>query len=419
MEENKKINKSILILSIFLLLFSFGCITYAYFNAVDDKGKSVDTIIGTSTSDSELIQTGDRLYIYAHTMNFGESKSAGSLQDSTYVRVSLRANEDEGYAEDYYYVYLVINENDFTYSTEVGKPELLLQLYDPDGNEIVQEKYQGLDYVTVTDKNEVTYSGYDITTFRGILRIARQYQIESYSSAITTNQYWDATVTFVNYDEHQKANEGRKLDGEMIVTKNPFSSQSEITLKVVKEGEKVGTVRVVTGETDTTEDTVYVQSGDIVTFYFSENNGYFVESVENCAVTPEYNADGVSIKSAVMEDFFSKDTICIVHYAKLHKWQEYNRGTTTTNKDCKTVCTQCCDTTGMFCSSTQYRDSSGGCRYGKGSCSMKCSGGTTSYYYTATDSYVYAFDETKYGTSTNASSPSECSTGYGFCVKIY
>ena len=109
-----------------------------------------------------------------------------------------------------YNVYFIIDENNFEYTTQDGKTELLLNVTDPNGNEVTN--ITGLVY---------REGGFDITTRTGGFLISADYIIET-NSTITQN--WQVSVTLVNLDSDQNDNQGKTLKGRVFITKEQYST---------------------------------------------------------------------------------------------------------------------------------------------------------------------------------------------------
>ena len=113
-----------------------------------------------------------------------------------------------------YNLYLEISDNSLTYSTASKTPELLLNVYDPDGNEV--KEIEGLKYVTIKDGKNNEISGFDITEGLGRYYITKSREIS------TTNEItekWDAKVTYVNLKESQDGNLEKVLNGLIRIEK--------------------------------------------------------------------------------------------------------------------------------------------------------------------------------------------------------
>ena len=140
---------------------------------------------------------------------------AGNRTDNTFARAELKANSSTNNATEHYYVYLSIDTNEFTYSTEEKTAELILTITDPNGNPLTS--INGLNYVTVGE-----ISGFDITESNGLITIANNYEITSTSTKIDE---WQITLTLVNLDANQNNNAGKTFNGTLMIQKNAVASQ--------------------------------------------------------------------------------------------------------------------------------------------------------------------------------------------------
>ena len=213
---NKTNEKKVLALSaiaaVTLIVTILGA-TYAYFAAQGGGSSNTDINIETNTTDNLSFQIGEAISIKATQENFAENMD--NLSDSTTASAILTANNATNNATRNYYLYFDISNNNFTYSVDENTPELILTVLGPDNQPITT--LGDLDYVTVGD-----VQGFDITTQRGRITIADNYEITTTS---TTTQTWTITVTFVNLDADQNANTGKKFDANINI-----KEKNDITL---------------------------------------------------------------------------------------------------------------------------------------------------------------------------------------------
>ena len=206
---NKKKNLILMVIgAITLITVTLGA-TYAYFTAQSGGGANIDTNVTTSTTDSLSFSFGSEINIYATEENFGVDM--GSISDSTTAQALLRANNATNTATATYNIYLIIESNDFVYTTSDQTPEILLKVTDPNGFEV--ENITGL----------VHYEdGFDITTRTGGFLLVPDYEISATDTE--TIQDWNIEVTFVNLDSDQNANTGKTLSGRLYLTQDKMSS---------------------------------------------------------------------------------------------------------------------------------------------------------------------------------------------------
>ena len=208
-----KNEKKVLALS-FLGVITFIAVvvgaTFAYFTAQSNGGANIDTNIITGTTDLLSFKFGDEINFQANQDNFGAGM--GNLSDSTTGTALLRAGDTTNNVDATYNIYLIIEANDFEYTTEDQTPEILLNVTDPNGNPV--ENITGL----------VHYEdGFDITTRTGGFLLVPDYQISA-TNISETIQDWNIEVTFVNLDSDQNANTGKTLTGKLYMTQEQMSS---------------------------------------------------------------------------------------------------------------------------------------------------------------------------------------------------
>ena len=115
MEKSKK--KSIIFMGIgaLTLIVVVLSATYAYFVAQGGGSANTDVDVITRTTDNLSFSFGDLISIDANEMNFAEGMP--SLSDSTTGTAILRANNATNSATATYNIYLIIESNDFEYTT--------------------------------------------------------------------------------------------------------------------------------------------------------------------------------------------------------------------------------------------------------------------------------------------------------------
>ena len=151
MKETRKEKVWMIIGVITLLIFGIGA-TFAYFIAEGGNAEQTNINVTTHTTDSLVFEVGKAISITADQTTF--APGAGNRADNTFARAELKANSSTNNATEHYYVYLAIDTNEFTYSTEEQTAELILTITDPNGNPLTS--INGLNYVTVGD-----ISGFD------------------------------------------------------------------------------------------------------------------------------------------------------------------------------------------------------------------------------------------------------------------
>ena len=206
-----KNKKNILLMSIgaiTLIAVTLGA-TYAYFTAQSGGGANIDTNVITGTTDNLSFSFGDVINIFATEENFGQGM--GSISDSTTGQAILKANNTTNEATARYNIYLIIENNDFVYTTENQTPEIVLNVTDPNGNLV--ENITGLVHYE---------NGFDITTRTGGYLLVPDYEISATDTQ--TIQDWNIEVTLVNLDSDQNDNTNKSLTGKLYITQDKMSS---------------------------------------------------------------------------------------------------------------------------------------------------------------------------------------------------
>ena len=203
------------IASIALLVLIVGA-TYAYFQASGGTGTSADVKVTTYTTDVFNFEVGNDISIYADATSFASGK--GNAVGSTFAKAILSANNKTNTATKYYYLYLNISKNTFTYTQNEDIPEILLTIKDDAGNEITS--INDLTYKTVTDGKGATIKGFDITTGIGLITLLNNKEITASPQKTDT---WNLTVTFINYDKDQSKNAGKSFNAKLIAQQKEIS----------------------------------------------------------------------------------------------------------------------------------------------------------------------------------------------------
>ncbi len=203
------------IASIALLVLIVGA-TYAYFQASGGTGTSANLRVTTYTTDVFNFEVGNDISIYADATSFASGK--GNAVGSTFAKAILSANNKTNSATKYYYLYLNISKNTFTYTQNEDTPEILLTIKDDAGNEITS--INDLTYKTVTDGSGATIKGFDITTGIGLITLLNNREITASSQKTDT---WNVTVTFINYDKDQSKNAGKSFNAKLIAQQKEIS----------------------------------------------------------------------------------------------------------------------------------------------------------------------------------------------------
>ena len=199
---SKKQSRLLIILFILTFLVLTVSTAFSIFVATRETFETNKEKTSTTVMETVVFDTGGSINVNANYMNF--QKGMPSVVGETTGSVNLIAGSDKSRLASYKYnVRLNIDSNNFEYSTEDEKPELILVVTDPDGN--ILTEVPGLEYVEYEE-----YKGFDITKASGEYFIAKDYLIETPDNK-TDN--WNFEVVFVNYPLNQNANTGKFLSG--------------------------------------------------------------------------------------------------------------------------------------------------------------------------------------------------------------
>ncbi len=211
MEDFKKRNKILVVISVFILLVVALLVskaTYSFLEPLDPDDVIIDSEI-TATGDTLLFTKGTDINVTLTQDNF--NSESGNLVRSVTPQVKLIASNKTNNAEATYYVSLNISENTFKYTNGTSNPEILLTVTDNEGNPLTT--CTGLTYTTVGG-----VSGFDITNKLGVYDFAEQ-TISTTSSTNGTTKNWTYTVTFINKETDQSINEDATINIEAILHK--------------------------------------------------------------------------------------------------------------------------------------------------------------------------------------------------------
>ena len=205
-------SKSYLIIAVATLIAFTVAGTYAFFQVLGGSTQSINISAQTYTTDNLILSVEDNIEIEASRENFYQN--AGNLTDTTTATARLIPNSKTHEATANYNVYVVIDSNNFVYTTMDHTPEILLTITDPDGN-----RHSSI--VGLNGDNGV----FDITTRTGAFLVAKNYEISTSTQAGTT-QTWTMSVTLVNLDTDQNENTDKTLTGTIYITKEDLETYS-------------------------------------------------------------------------------------------------------------------------------------------------------------------------------------------------
>ncbi len=202
-------------------------VSFAYFAAQSSSPANTSVNVGTEVSEKLIFTPGDPLSINANQENFGDGD--GSVSSESTSSATLIANSSKGSASGVYQVYLDITANDFIYTVNESTPELILTVTDPNGNNVTS--IDGLSYKTVIDASTgESIVGFDITTFKGLIKIKEDEAISTTNSTTGTTENWTIKVTFVNLVTSQALNEGKTLVSNFILQEEKRKSGADTVI---------------------------------------------------------------------------------------------------------------------------------------------------------------------------------------------
>ena len=212
MDKNKKNAIVLSIVAVVTLIALVVGATYAYFQNQYGSASNADVNVTTYTTDMLTFETGNAISLYADQTTFGQEK--GSLSGETFAKATLVANNKTNEATGNYYVYFNIENNTFKYTLGEDKPELILTVTGPDGNEVTE--LPGLTHKVVQDRENKSISGFDVTTTNGLITIANKKTITATPNA---EEEYKLKLTFVNYEGDQTGNTTSGLSAKVMIQK--------------------------------------------------------------------------------------------------------------------------------------------------------------------------------------------------------
>ena len=207
--ENRK-TKIVSVIAIVAFALTIITATYAYFNAQVGDAAAADIKVNANTIDTFTFATGSQISFNINQENF--ASGTGNQSGSTFASALLTANNKTNTATEHYYLYLNIENNSFTYSIDNSTPEIIMTIKDSSGTEVTN--ISTLNHVIVTGANGTQVSGYDITSKSGVITLLNNREITTTSSK---EEKWNVTITFVNYDQNQKANAGKSMSAKLMI----------------------------------------------------------------------------------------------------------------------------------------------------------------------------------------------------------
>ncbi len=275
----KKYRKTLLII-IGVLLVATLSITYAYFGGIVGSGANTDINITGEAVTKLSFSKGNTISLNLNPSNVTEG--GGNISDSTTSTATLFVANAVASETKYYQAYFFIENNTFIYTTPEKKPEIILSITGPNGD---ITSLDGLDYVSAVDAvSGETISGFDITTYDGLIRLKEDEEISG-TSGQTVEEDWTVRVTFVNLDSNQSLNANKKMSTDFILRANkitgvvPDTYSSLVPVKVNTDGSNE-TISRIDPEYSDYENKVWANAVLTTTNSYSDSN-YGTEVSEN------------------------------------------------------------------------------------------------------------------------------------------
>lgn len=202
-----KENKKLMILFLFLLV-SIASFSLAFFATIDNKKIELQADIVTIDDQTLIFNKGDNLFFQVEIDSFLEG--TGSVSGTISPSVTFTAKE---FATETYNIYLNIFNNSIVYTTSKKIPELILNIFDENGEEITT--IDNLDYY-----NQDGIAGFDITGHTESINISINKEITTNSQTIHEYEF---VVTFVNLGVDQSLNLGNGFNAQVIFDKSELS----------------------------------------------------------------------------------------------------------------------------------------------------------------------------------------------------
>ena len=251
-------NKMYLIIAVATLIAFTVAGTYAFFQVIGGTTESKNVNVQTYTTDLFTTNVTDEILLTADQSDFYQN--AGNKTATTTASARLVPNSKSGTVTEHYNVYVVIDTNNFIYTTQNHTAEIILTITDPTGNPAG----------SITGLNSVTPGVFDITTRTGAFKVVEDYEISTNNPSGTT-QEWQMTVTLVNLDTDQNDNTGKTLTGTIYITKENLETYSLAQLNGIRTShinEQTGEVESNIGSTSVTVEAQTTAGSEGVGAYF-------------------------------------------------------------------------------------------------------------------------------------------------------
>ena len=285
--------------------------TYAYFQNQYDSASNADVKVMTYTTDVLTFETGDAINITADQETFGKDK--GNRTGSSFAKAILQANSKTKLASMKYNLYLLIEDNEFSYTLNNENPELILNITDSNGTIIT---INNLTQKTVTDAKGNNITGYDITSSSGLITLLDNKTIEVISSDNgKKEENWNVTLTLINYAFDQNNNAGKSFNAKLIIQKEVYPT---VVGDVCNNGNNLaGCVATLSNKGGSLVTKVYHHDGTIKdsegNILDAEDGSYRYAGFEyNDIYSCKYN--GIDIKNSYGGLYFGNKELCNVIY---------------------------------------------------------------------------------------------------------
>lgn len=197
---------------LFLLFILIGA-SFAFFESSLEDEKALSMQIHAESVKYLNFDFDKSITLHADTTTF--TQDGNNISDTIAGSVKLMAYHANGESNTVSYnydVYFNVLENDFIYTQDNTKPELILNVYGPDG-ELKDDDIAGLTYHTKDSENPNDISGYDVTRAQSRIPIKLNQNIST-DNYIEKN--WTFTLTLVNLSTNQFNNNGHHIKAEII-----------------------------------------------------------------------------------------------------------------------------------------------------------------------------------------------------------
>ena len=235
----KNKNNIILIITIVVIVLLLIGGAYGYFKAKTDGQKSIPIKVTTNTVDSLMFMVtdsgghleGTEGFIPLNIILNKETMSEDATQElSGLVKAQAKlipANTPNNNITKNYYLSLYISQNNFVYSISPDKPEILMKVYKKESPASsyteVTTLPDGTTRKTVTNKDNQTITGFDITTKTGLVNIANAKPISATTNGngvgSAKEDDWKVEIIFVNYNASQNENAEKGFYSSVIIGK--------------------------------------------------------------------------------------------------------------------------------------------------------------------------------------------------------